>query len=764
MKITISFLLSAFITISLNAQDFIDRNHNAKMDSFEDKTLPVEKRVDDLLRRMTKEEKLGQMIQYTLPKMKFDPNNPDAAAIDVKNLDTKKLIESGMIGSLFGSIDKTAPDTRKLIDNMNEWSQRARISIPLLLGIDAIHGVAFTTGATVFPVPLNIGATFDDKLAMQIATATAKECTESGYNWTFSPNVEVARDMRWGRIDETFGEDPLLCARMGVAFVRGYQQDYNSKSSILSCAKHFFGGSQSVDGRNHGPADISERTIQEVFLPPFRACIEAGAGSIMLAHNDVNGIPCHSNKHYILDVMKGDMKFNGFTVSDFTDVERLFSVHKVASDMGDASKLATNSGLDMHMFGPGFFEPVLEGMNSGEVDSARVEDAARRILTIKMKLGLFDRKTSDAFKGITGCKEHTNLNLEAAEKSIVLLKNKDNILPISLNKKIFVTGPFADSENILGDWSAAQPHENVITILEGIRSLYGSNNVTHFDCGRFHDISDENIKKAVENASTSDVCVVVVGENPLRAPTYQPKTEGENLDRNRLELYGKQLDLVQALVASGKPVVVVLTNGGPVSIPWISENAAAILEAFYPGNQGGMAVAKILAGKVNPSAHLPYSIPRGVGYLNCWYYQRPSKYSKGQYSMTPKNDGMYPLYDFGYGLSYTKFEYSEITVLPKIKKSEKIELSVTITNIGKYDGEEVVLLFVNDEISRVTTPVKLLKDYKRIFLKKGESSKVTFVLNPDQLIFLNEQLKPELDPGMFTLMVGDKKARFEIVN
>lgn len=760
--IKILFLLT-FITLLGQAQNYIDRNHNGKMDPFENKLISVDKRVDDLMSRMTLDEKLGQMIQYTLPEILFDPTNPDAAQLEGEILASKNLIEKGMIGSLFGSLHLSSKETRKLIDKVNSWSLNSPLNIPLLIGTDAIHGTAFTIGATVFPVPLNIGATFDDELAQRIATATAKECTESGYNWTFSPNVEVARDMRWGRIDETFGEDPLVCARMGIAFVKGYQQDYKSTTSILSCAKHFFGGSESVDGRNHGPTDISQRTIDEVFIPPFKACIDAGVGSIMLAHNEVNGIPCHSDKHQITEVMKGDLKFDGFTVSDYTDVKRLFSVHKVVSNMAEAARLATNAGLDMNMFGPGFFEPVLEGMKTGEVDSARVKDAARRILIVKMKLGLFDRNETDTCNDFSGYKEYADLNLEAAQKSIVLLKNKANLLPLTLDKKIFVTGPFSDSENILGDWSGVQPHKNVVTVLEGIQSQFGLHNVNYFDCGHFHEINEEKINNAVENSLKSDVCVVVVGENPLRSQSNEPKTEGENVDRNRLQLYGNQLKLVKALIATGKPVVVVLTNGGPVAIPWISENADAILEAFYPGGQGGLAIGEIIAGKVNPSARLPYSIPRDVGYMNSWYYQRPSKFSKGQYSMTPKNDSMYPLYEFGYGLSFTTFEYSDISVQPKIKKGNNVEISVTVTNTGKFDGEEVVLLFVNDEISRVTTPVKLLKDYQRIVLKKGEKRKVSFVLKPEQLMFLNEQLKPELEPGFFTLMTGDKKTRFEVV-
>lgn len=771
MRINIFFAFITFIFTSSGSYsqtaNYIDRNGNGRKDIFEDPGKTIKERIHDLLNQMTIQEKVGQMVQYPNPSFVGDPSSPDefVTVNKAQTLECKRLVEAGLIGSVHANLREKPLNIQKSIAETNKWLSKSRLRIPLLVAVDAVHGNSLAIGATIFPSTINMGASFDEDLSYKVGDATSKECIVLGQNWTMGPNIEVARDMRWGRIGETFGEDPLLVSRLGAATVQGFQKKFSSKYSMATCVKHFIAGSQPSDGRNNSPTDISERTLREVFYPPFQAAFEAGAASVMLAHNEVNGVPCHSDSIMINSWIKSHPGFSGIVISDYMDVPRLVSMHNVAASEPEAYRMATRAGMDMNMMGPGFYEPVLEGVLNGSIEESRINDAVERILTIKFSLGLFDKEPALSAKdlSIIANKEHRQLALEAARRSIVLLKN-NGVLPLGVNKKVFLTGPLANNEAMLGDWVAPFEHSNSITVLKGLTPLAGRNNLTYFDCGQLENISDRIVSEAVEKSSSSDVIIVVAGQNPNRSSAPGIKTEGENIDRNTLALPGNQSQLVKKLAESGKPVIVVYINGGPIADEIVENNAAGIINAFYPGMTGGQAIAEIIYGKINPAAKMPYTVPRGVGYLNSWYNQRPSKFSKlrGKYALDSIEYGVTPLYEFGFGLSYTKFEYSSLKIPAKIGRTEDALISVKVSNTGNMDGEEVVMLFMNDVVSRVTTPVKSLKDFKRISLKKGESKVVTFQISPSQLMFLNEKLIPELENGDFEFTVGNQKARMSV--
>jgi beta-glucosidase len=771
-----AFLYIVFMTAAAHAQqkNYVDRNGNGIKDVYEDITLPLKTRLADLLKQMTLEEKVGQMVQYPVPSYVGDPKSPDEFVTVSKSQtqELKSLIEKGLVGSVHANLRlKPANVARSIAETFN-WLQQSRLKIPFLVGVDAVHGNALAIGATVFPSAINIAASFDENLCYLISDATAKESVVLGQNWNMGPNIEVARDMRWGRIGETFGEDPLLVSRLGVASINGYQKDFKDKYSMAACAKHFIGGSEPADGRNNSPTDVSERTLREVFYPPFLAAFKTDVAAVMLAHNEVNGIPCHSDSLMIRDWIKSAPGFSGLVISDYMDVQRLVSMHHVAADEPEAFRMAVKAGMDMNMMGPGFFEPILKAVKAGDIPMSRIDEAASRILTVKFKMGLFDKPDKDllskgavADRSVIGSAPHLKLALEAAAKSIVLLKNSKQILPLQADKKIFLTGPLAANEALLGDWVA--PFENAATVtpLKGLKAIAG-NNLNYYDCGQIEEIDDRKIAAAVSASKGAEVCIVVVGQNPSRSSAPGIKTEGENIDRSSLSLPGKQAELVKQLALSGRSVVVVYLNGGPIADPIVEKHADGIIEAFYPGQLGGQAIAEIIYGKINPSAKMPYTVPRSVGHMNSWYYQRSSKFSKlrGKYALEPLENGVTPLYDFGHGLSYTQFAYSRLNAPATIKKGESFDIAVKITNTGAMDGDEIATLFMTDLVSRITTPAKLLIDFKRVSLKKGQSKVVTFQVKPEHLMFLNEKLLPELEAGEFQFELGDKKIIVNVKN
>ena len=729
----------------------------------------TEDRVKDLMDRMTLEDKVAQMCQYVgLEHMKkaekeLSPEEllgNDALGFykDLHSNDVAQMIVDGKIGSFLHVL------TAEEANYLQSLVQKSRLKIPLLIGIDAIHGNAMVEGATVYPTPINMAATFTDEYAYDIARQTAKEMRATGSHWAFTPNIDVLRDPRWGRVGETFGEDPFLVANMGVEMIRGFQQNnFTGTQSVIACAKHLIAGGEPINGLNASPMDISERTLFEVHLPPYKRAIEAGVFSIMAAHNELNGIPCHMHKGLMTDVLRNQWNFDGFYVSDWMDIERIEKLHHTAENFKEATFLSVDAGMDMHMHGPLFLENVVELVHEGRLSIDRVNTACEKILTAKFNLGLFENTMVDLDQvdAKIFTEEHVELALEVAQKSITLLKN-NGILPLSKNtpKKILVTGPNANNSTILGDWHMPQPEENITTIYEGIKDLAQplGFDVSYFDSGQnLRKIKNKDIEEAANRSKEADLVVLVVGENSLRYKWNQ-KTAGENMARADLRLPGKQLDLVKAIYQSGTPVVVVLVNGRPISEPWLQDNIPAIVEAWEPGSLGGQAVAEVLFGDVNPSGKLPLTVARSVGQLQMIYNHKPSHFFH-KYAFE-KNK---PLYPFGFGLSYTQFDISEPKLsAPVINDSETIILSTIVTNIGSHQGEEIVQLYVRDRVSSVTRPVKELKGYQRVSLAPGASKKIEFVITPEMLAFYDIDMNYVVESGMFDLMIGNSSADIDL--
>jgi beta-glucosidase len=718
--------------------------------------LPVQQRVEDLLKRMTLEEKVGQLNQYVAPQYAA------ASAPEAVSSRLQVLLKNGLVGSfLFVQDAKEANELQKIAEN-------TRLKIPLIFGIDAVHGLCPVRGTTIFPSPIGMASTWDPTLIQQVAAITARETRATGMHWTFAPILDVARDPRWGRTAETLGEDPFLVSELGRAMVKGFQgDDLSSPESVLACAKHFGAHSQPLGGRNTAPVDISERTLHTVFLPPFQAAIEAGAASVMAAYHDLNGVPCHASEQLLTHVLRAEWGFKGFVVSDWGGIEMLVDPHHVAGSHTEAVRQALVAGIDMHMEGDGFTEPVLDLVRRGIIPETRIDQSVSRILTAKFCLGLFENRIVDlqTVPRILANEEHRAKDLEVARKSIVLLRNEKALLPLKKNlKSILVTGPMANNNALLGDWTAPQPPGHVTKILGGIQAkVHAQTQVQYVDCGDVWNITPQRIQQAVQAAKLSDVAIVVVGENETRYDEQgnfnrerKERTGGEGVDRADLNLVGAQLDLVKAVYATGTPTVVVLINGRPQSIAWIAENVPAILEAWEPGMEGGKAVADILFGDTNPSGKLPISIPRSVGQLPVWYNHQPS--AEGDYRFMSSR----PLYSFGYGLSYTQFEYNNLKIPEKIAPGEAIDVSVEIRNAGSRSGDEVAMLFIHDLVSSIVAPVKELKAFTRITLKAGETQTVHFRLAFDELALYDRSMKKVVEPGKFAVMVGNLSKEFEV--
>ena len=720
---------------------------------------PTEKRIDDLMKRMTLEDKVYQMNQFVgLDHMEKgnpddDKENNDAQGF-YKTLsvnDVSKMCEEGKIGSFLHVL------TAKEANYLQELALKSPLKIPVLIGIDAIHGNALVSGTTVYPSPIGLASTWDDDFLYSIGKQTAKEMRATGSHWTFTPNIDILRDPRWGRVGETLGEDPFMVGNMGAAMIHGFQQgDFTGTQKVIACAKHLIGGGESINGLNAAPADISVRTLREVHLPPYKKAIDAGLYSIMAAHNEINGVPSHMSKWLMTDILRNEWNFKGFYVSDWLDIERIDKLHHVAQDMKEASFLSVDAGMDMHMHGPEFTDAIIASVKEGKLSINRVNDACRKILTAKFKLGLFENRFVDLEKKeeLLFTEEHKATALESARKGIVLLKN-NGILPLqktTSKKKIFVTGPNANNQSTLGDWHAAQPDENVITIYEGIKTLGETKGyaVNFFNSGEnIRNIKSSKIKEASEKAKNADYAIVVVGDNSMRYK-WKDKTAGENMGRANLDLFGKQLELVQAIEKTGTPVIIVLVNGKPISEPWLEKNIPAIVESWEPGNLGGQAVAEILFGDINPSGKLPLTVARSVGQLRMIYNHKPSAYFH-KYADEKKT----PLYPFGFGLSYTKYSYSTPKLSSKtFKQNEVVTVTVEVTNSGNIDGEEIVQLYIRDKVSSATRPVKELKGYQRVTLRAGETKTASFTIDVESLAFYDINMTYCVEPGEFMIMTG----------
>lgn len=732
-----------------------------KLPVYLDPKAAVNLRVKDLLGRMTLEEKIGQMCQFVgLEHIKAAQKGMSAAQL--KNSDAnafypgldipaiEQMVKSGKIGSFLHVVDQVEANA------LQKLAASSRLQIPLILGIDAVHGNGMVKGTTVYPSPISLASSWDTAMVRRLSVQTALEMRATGTQWSFAPNLDVARDPRWGRVGETFGEDPMLVTAMGVSMIKGLQGEHaDGALDVLACAKHLVGGSVSLGGLNVAPADISPRSLKETFLPPFRAAVDAGVFSVMPAHNEINGIPSHSAGFLMEELLRKQWNFKGFFVSDWMDIERLVGVHKVATDQTDAVLQTVYAGMDMHMHGPGFFEPMLALVKAGKISPARIDASAARILEAKFRLGLFENpytSTGDAKKNTVFAVGHQATALEAARKSIVLLKNEKDILPIAGGKykNILVTGTNANNQTILGDWAMPQPDEKVITILEGIKQQAPEGiSIDFADVGNSAKlIAPNKIEAALEKAKNADIILVALGENSLRY-TGRERTSGENMDIDQISLAPSQQALLRGLLATGKPVILVLVNGRPLELTGF-EGLSALVEAWEGGSFGGRAVAEVIFGKVNPSGKLPISFPRNAGQIPVYYNHKPS-----QYVRTYVFGATGPLYEFGYGMSYTTFAYGKPTLSQnRLKRQGTATLAVKVENAGKVDGEEVVQLYLSYPPSGVARPVKTLIGFKRVSLKPGEPAAVNFTITPSMLSALDVNLKAQVQDGTYVLMVG----------
>src|ERR1041385_4972426 len=696
----------------------------------------AEPKIDSLLARMTLEEKLGQLNQLSVD------NVPTPEQLD--------LVRKGLVGSFLNLTGAAA--TR---DAQTVAVKESRLHIPLIFGHDVIHGYR-----TIFPIPLGEAASWDPEAAEATARVAAREAAAAGVHWTFAPMVDIARDPRWGRIAEGSGEDPYLGSAMAAARVRGFQgKDVRAPDAVLATVKHFaaYGGAEG--GRDYNTVDLSDRTLREVYLPPYRAAIDAGAGTVMTSFNEIGGIPSTGSPWLMTTVLRREWGFKGFVVSDWTAVAELIN-HGVAGTRPDAGKLALEAGVDMDMVSRIYVDDLPALVRAGRIPMAVVNEAVRRVLRGKAALGLFD----DPYHGATVereraallAPEHRQLARRVAEESIVLLKNDGQRLPLGASlKTIAVIGPLADDKvSALGSWPGRGDPRDAVTPLEGIKQRAGSASVVYAKGAGILDTSTAGFADAVAAAKQADVAILVLGE--------AGDMSGEAASRAEIDLPGVQQRLLEAVTATGTPVVLVIMNGRPLTIPWAAEHVPAIVESWFLGVETGPALAAVLFGDVNPSGKLPVTFPRYVGQIPLYYNHKntgrptgPDKYTS-KYTDLPVT----PLFPFGHGLSYTTFGYSDLRVGDG-------RVSVTVTNTGSREGTEVVQLYVHDEVASVTRPVRALAGFQRVSLKPGEARTVDFSLTAKELGLYNRDMKFVVEPGKFRVFVGGSsvgglEAEFEV--
>ncbi len=770
MKHLVLFISMATMTLTMQGK--------TKKPIYKDPKAPIEQRVEDLLGRMTLEEKVGQMNQLVGIEH-FKENSATMSAADLATntanafypgatvKDMEEWTRKGLVSSFLHVL------TMEEANYLQCLNMQSRLQIPLIIGIDAIHGNAKCKDNTVYPTNIGLASSFDVDMAYTIARQTALEMRAMNMHWTFNPNVEVARDGRWGRCGETFGEDPYLVTLMGVATNKGYQRNLDNAEDVLGCVKHFVAGSQSINGTNGAPADLSERTLREVFFPPFKAALQQGGDwNVMMSHNELNGIPCHTNRWLMTDILRKEWGFKGFIVSDWMDIERCVDQHRTAIDHKDAFKQSILAGMDMHMHGPEWVQSVVELVKEGHISESRIDESVRRILTIKFRLGLFEQPYGDAKTRdkVINNPVHKQTALEATRNSIVLLKNEGNLLPLDMKqyKRVLVTGINANDQNIMGDWSELQPEEKVSTVLKGLRQIAPDTEFQFVDQGWDpRNMSQAKVDEAVEAAKNCDLNIVCCGEYMMRF-RWNERTSGEDTDRDNLDLVGLQDQLIQRLNETGKPTVLIIISGRPLSVRYAAEHVPAIINAWEPGQFGGQAIAEILYGKVNPSAKLAMTMPRSVGQISTYYNHKKSAFFHPVVCGSSE-----PLYPFGFGLSYTTFAYSDLSLDKtsiKAGSNETVKATITIENTGKRDGVEICQLYINDMVASAARPVKELKDFKRVALKAGERKTITFEIPQEKLAFYDINMKYGVEPGTFEVLVGGsskdadlKKATFEAV-
>ena len=740
--------------------------------AYKDPSFSIDVRLSDLLSRMTLEEKVGQLLcplgweMYEIHGSEVHPSGK-----------FKQLIKERNVGMLWATY-RADPWTKKTLANgLNpEMAAKAgnalqkyvmentRLGIPMFLAEEAPHG-HMAIGATVFPTGIGMAATWSPELVKEVGQVIAKEIRSQGGHISYGPVLDLTRDPRWSRVEETFGEDPVLSGILGASMVDGLGGgNLSQKYATIATLKHFLAYAVPEGGQNGNYASVGIRDLHQNFLPPFRKAIDAGALSVMTSYNSIDGIPCTSNHYLLTQLLRNEWKFRGFVVSDLYSIEGIHESHFVAPTKENAAIQSVMAGVDVDLGGDAYTN-LCHAVQSGQMDKTVIDTAVCRVLRMKFEMGLFEHPYVDpkiAAKTVRR-KEHIELARKIAQSSITLLKNENSILPLSkMINKVAVIGPNADNRyNMLGDYTAPQEDSNVKTVLDGILTKLSPFRVEYVRGCAIRDTTVNEIEQAIEAARRSEVVIVVVGGSSARDFKTSYKETGaavaeegsvsdmecgEGFDRASLSLLGRQQELLESLQKTGKPLIVVYIEGRPLEKNWASEYADALLTAYYPGQEGGNAIADVLFGDYNPSGRLPISVPRSVGQIPVYYNQKaPRNHDYVEVSSSP-------LYSFGYGMSYTTFEYSDLQVVQKSARC--FEVSFKVKNTGKYDGEEVSQLYMRDEYASVVQPMKQLKHFERFHLKKGEEKKVTFVLTEEDFFLVNYTLKKVVESGNFHLMIG----------
>lgn len=715
--------------------------------------------ITELLGKMTLEEKIGQLNLVT---------GGEATTGSVVSTGVEAKIKAGQIGGIF-SMSSPA----KIRKAQELAVQHSRLKIPIIFGMDVIHGYK-----TVFPIPLGLAATWDMPLIQQTARVSAIEASADGINWTFSPMVDISRDPRWGRISEGSGEDTYLSSRIAQEMVWGYQgKDLSQPNTLLACVKHFALYGAGEAGRDYNSTDMSLHRMYNEYLPPYKAALDAGALSVMTSFNDINGVPASANRWLLTDLLRQDWGFKGLVVTDYTAVNEL--IDHGLGDLQQVSALSLNAGVDMDMVGEGFLTTLKQSLEQGKVNMEAIDRACRYVLEAKYRLGLFadpyrycneERAKKEIFTP-----EHRALARKAAAKSFVLLKNESQTLPLKKQGTVAVIGPLANTgANMPGTWSVSADHANTQTLVDGMKEVLGKqvNITSHLGANLSDDAALQErstmfgrtiprddrdpqllIEEALQLAQSADVIVAALGESS--------EMSGESSSRTDLNIPASQRRLLEALLKTGKPVVLVLFTGRPLTLSWEDQHVPAILNVWFGGTETGKAVADVLFGDVNPSGKLPATFPQNVGQIPLYYAHKNTGRPLAEGTWFQKFRSNYldvsnePLYPFGFGLSYSKFEYSGLKLShPELNSEGKLEVQVDVTNTGNYDGEEVVQLYIRDMVGSVTRPVKELKNFQKVFLKKGESKKVKFTITVEDLKFYDQQLKYIAEPGDFKVFIG----------
>jgi beta-glucosidase len=749
----VTFILTTIIVISCS-QKIVQPSISLSKEN------PLERKVDSVLNLMTLEEKIGQLNQYN-GFWEITGPTPKEGQAAKKYEDLKK----GLVGSMLNV--KGVKDVRAL---QKIAVEETRLGIPIIFGFDVIHGYK-----TISPIPLAESASWDMEAIKKSSAIAAAEAAAVGINWTFAPMVDIARDARWGRVMEGAGEDPYLGSKIAVARVKGFQgDDLAATNTILACAKHFAGYAFAEAGRDYNTVDVSETTLQNTIFPPFKAAVDAGVRTFMNSFNELNGIPATGNPYLQRQILKADWKFDGFVVSDWGSINEMIS-HGYAKDSKQAAEIAINAGSDMDMESSAYVEHLVTLVKEGKVKESIIDDAAKRILKVKFELGLFDDPykycNEQREKETVGKAEFQQGVLDMAKKSIVLLKNEKELLPLKkAGQKIALIGALAnDKTSPLGSWRIAADDNSAVSVLEGLQKYQGNqlNYAKGADvaAGRTQFVWETKINTtdksefpaAIAAAKGADVVVMVLGEHGLQS--------GEGRSRADIGLPGVQQELLEAIFKVNPNIVLVLNNGRPLAIPWADENIPAIVEAWQLGTQSGNAIAQVLYGDYNPSGKLPMTFPRNVGQVPIYYNYKntgrpvmnePESVFWSHY-IDEKNT---PLYPFGYGLSYSKFEYSDLQLSnSSFSKNGKIEVSIKVKNTGKVTGKEVVQLYIRDLIGSITRPVQELKGFEMIELQPNETKTVAFTIDEKTIEFFTAKLKWEAEPGDFNVFIGGSSAK-----